>query len=166
MSAAKKVTIEDDAKVLREATDRVIRSATRHALVSQWLFSHAELLAKYSWDMRDKDYVACYTSEYSVTLTCYGDNAKDTMRTLRRELGGLWKKQAYGDTFTIEQEVGAKSVNFTLRIQGDREKICTRVVTGTEVKTIPAVEAKPERTETVEVVEWDCGSLLDDTPQG
>ena len=53
----------------------------------------------------------------------------------------------------------------SIKIYGDREGVCERVVVGTrEVKhpATPAYEAKPERIEIVEEVEWICGSLLAD----
>lgn len=57
-----------------------------------------------------------------------------------------------------------------IRILADREKVCEKVVTGTEVVTKkvkdPALLAEVpeiEVTETVETVKWRCSSLLADT---
>ena len=52
-----------------------------------------------------------------------------------------------------------------IKIYGNREDVCERVVTGTREVVFaaePARKARPERTEIVEDVEWVCGSLLGD----
>lgn len=54
-----------------------------------------------------------------------------------------------------------------LHVSVARDQVCERVVTGTKVVTIPAVEAQPARTEEREVVEWRCMPLLAEaTPLG
>lgn len=77
-----------------------------------------------------------------------------------RALGGKWDKVDHGGDMTFRQQRGP----VRLDVQVKREAVCERVVVGTETRTVPAVEAQPERTETVEKVEWRCQPLLaDDT---
>lgn len=74
---------------------------------------------------------------------------------IRRAVGGKWAKSeedGYGGP-----EMLFKREGYTIRVK--REAVCVRRVVGTETVTKPAVSL-PERTETVEVVEWDCAPLL------
>lgn len=73
-----------------------------------------------------------------------------------RALGGKWDKAPTGDDFRFRQTRGGLNFN----VQVHREAVCERVVVGTESVTLPAVEAQPARTETVEKVEWRCEPLL------
>jgi hypothetical protein len=82
---------------------------------------------------------------------------KATAREIIRTVGGQWAKQD-GVDFYFEQERGLLDLVVVVK----REAVCERVVVGTETRTIPAVEARPEHTETVEKVEWRCQPLLAD----
>lgn len=88
------------------------------------------------------------------------DDAKDDQRAaarrIMRAIGGKWTKNPWGDRFDFEQVVDGIKVE----ICASREQVCGRRVVGTEEVTHPAVEAQPERTETREVVEWDCSPVL------
>jgi hypothetical protein len=73
-----------------------------------------------------------------------------------RTIGGHWDKiDTYSD-FVYRQ----KRDGVTLDVQVTREAVCERIVTGTRQVTVPAVEATPERVQTVEDVEWRCLPLL------
>lgn len=85
----------------------------------------------------------------------------DKARTIITALGGTWAKDldSTDDTARFTQTREGLDLSIVVR----REQVCTRRVVGTETVTIPAqpaAEAVPERTETRDVVEWDCGSLL------
>lgn len=86
----------------------------------------------------------------------YEGDQKRAMQDITRLLGGEWVKDGYGDTFGLNQ--GRDGVR--LSVTASRSAICERVVTGTRQVTVPAVEASPERVETVEDVDWICGSVL------
>lgn len=88
------------------------------------------------------------------------DEQRDAARDLLSALRGHWKKApGSGDAFNFVQSRGL----LDLTVQVDRPAVCERVVVGTETVTVPAVEAveaRPERTETREIVEWRCQPLL------
>lgn len=76
-----------------------------------------------------------------------------------REIGGKWDKGKYqgGDLFDFTRDYGGGVI---ASVVVDRPQVCTRRVVGTETVTLPAIDAKPERTEDREIVEWDCSPLL------
>jgi hypothetical protein len=80
--------------------------------------------------------------------------------TILRTLGGHWDKRTVAgvDDFYFDSKLGL----LDLTVNVDRPAVCERVVVGTETVTIPAVEAQPARTETREIVRWDCRPLLAD----
>lgn len=127
------------------------------SLAAQILDDHPDLPSPCVWG---------YSSSQTVELEWQihrDDHAeqKATARKIARAVGGKWDKNAYTDTFYLEQKRGA----LTLRIVAAREAVCERVVVGTETVTIPATEAQvidaqPSRTEEREVVEWRCEPLL------
>ena len=90
----------------------------------------------------------------------HDDETKDDQRAaalrIRRAIGGQWNKNPWGDRFDFERDYDG----IKLQIYANREQVCERRVVGTETVTVPAVDAQPERTETREIVEWDCVSLL------
>jgi hypothetical protein len=89
------------------------------------------------------------------------DAQKDHARSIIAAIGGKWDKHPWDDRFDFSRQLG----EVKLQIFAHRDQLCERVVLGTEEVTLPAVEAKPERTETREVVEWRCTPLLaDDEP--
>ena len=79
-----------------------------------------------------------------------------------RAIGGHWEKKESGEQFNFLRDHGPLS----LRVQVSRPAVCERVVTGTTTvkRVVPAQEAVDAHTvtETVEDVEWVCGSLLAD----
>lgn len=82
-----------------------------------------------------------------------------TAREILRSIGGKWDKSVDGPVarFTQVRDGIAYDVSVV------REAVCVRRVVGTETVTIaaaPGQDPQPERTETREVVEWDCGPLL------
>lgn len=88
------------------------------------------------------------------------DAQRAAARNVITTIGGKWDKAPSGDRMRYTQK---RPNGITLDVVVTREAVCERVVVGTETKTIPAqpaAEATPERTETVEVVEWRCSSLL------
>jgi hypothetical protein len=112
-------------------------------------------------------YAEVYAS-YGVSIRVRGPEAgaKELTRTIRRAIGGEWKKSAYGETFRLIQ-VLSEQPYCSVEITVARDAVCVAVVTGRTEKVIPAVEASPERTEMVDVIDWDCGNLLtDDEPVG
>lgn len=70
---------------------------------------------------------------------------------------GTWTKipDTYREFFFRQRREGLH-----LDVAVAREAVCERIVTGTELVTVPAVAAQPERTEEREVVEWRCEPLL------
>jgi len=155
-----------------KATVGILRTAQRHALVTAFLNEHVGLLASLSYaameermgDEYDDTHVSFYTGDSGVYITVYRPDQRSLMRTLRRAIGGEWRKGSSSWSFNIKRDWGlpASDVTITINIEGDREAVCQKVVIGTHEKVIPAVEAQPERTEIVEEVEWVCGSLLTD----
>src|SRR5215831_9406784 len=145
---------------------RINRRAEKHLTTARFLLEHADLLASLDYDtMSEKfglydetPYVSYWTDSGGVTICVEGPEPRETMRILRKAIGGRWDKKTSSYSFAIEREWNG----ITIEIQGDRESVCQRVVTGTHERVIPAVEARPARTETVEEVEWVCGNLLDD----
>ena len=91
-------------------------------------------------------------SLYWFTETEYEDEAeqKQAVQGITRLLGGKWDKGGHGDTFRLQQDRDG----IRLSVNTSREAVCERVVTGTRQVTVPAIEASPERVETVEDVEW------------
>ena len=87
------------------------------------------------------------------------DDARAQMAATARALPCTWDKKA-SDTYL---RLRGRIAGLHVELVAYRDAVCTRVVTGTEereveVEVTPAVTEK--RTETVDVVEWDCGSLL------
>jgi hypothetical protein len=87
------------------------------------------------------------------------DAARAQMAATARALPCTWDKEA-SDTYL---RLRGRIAGLHVELVAYRDAVCTRVVTGTEereveVEVTPAVTEK--RTETVDVVEWDCGSLL------
>lgn len=125
--------------------------------------SYDEVMDGQDWDDRDKfTYMTYYASGGGLSISVMGPEAKELMRDLRRRLRpGQWRKYVSGETFriTTPYEADQPSIDIT----ASRDTVCVKRVVGTELREIPAVEAQPARTETVEKVEWDCGNLLDDT---
>lgn len=90
------------------------------------------------------------------------DEAREQMAAAVRAFPCQWSKSTSGDGekwLDLNGQVGALHIAMTTY----REAVCRRVVTGTEKREVevtvtPAVTRKVVKE--VEVVEWDCGSLL------
>lgn len=99
-------------------------------------------------------------SELNIHLPLEGQ--KDSARALRRALGGVWGKTHNGNSLYLDQSGIFGFFDTTVFL--DRNATCERKVVGTEDVVMPAVEAQEERIETRDIVEWDCGNLLEDAP--
>lgn len=92
----------------------------------------------------------------------WGDDARERMAAAARAIpAGAWAKQA-GDTYF---KLDGKLAGLNVQLAAHRDAVCTRVVTGTEDREVeeevtPAVVRKVVKS--VEVVEWQCGSILAD----
>lgn len=141
----------------------------QHIAVATFLSCHVDVLDSLSYDvMAEKlgesswsdrvPYVDFYTYPTSVDITAYGPDQKDTMRTLRRAIGGKWDKKSSSYQFSIQREYEFDGTEITISIvAGDREQVCQKVVVSVEQVEVPAREA---HTESREVVDWVCGDLL------
>jgi hypothetical protein len=95
------------------------------------------------------------------SLSVYSVHSKEAARLLR-EAAPCTKR--YQDTlFFIEKQFGTVKLSFVFY----RNEVCTRRVVG--VRTLPAVfvPAQPEHTlppVVEEIVEWDCGPILEEAP--
>lgn len=83
-----------------------------------------------------------------------------TVAFIRRTIGGKWDKREVNNYGSAEMVFSHG--RYEIKVQ--REAVCTRRVVGTETVTKPAVSL-PERTETVEIVEWDCSPVLAEAAQ-
>lgn len=132
---------------------------TDHTLVEK-LRAAADLIAAHP-DLPDPCIFGYRNGAVDVTWQLMNNEAtkgdqRAAAQQILRAIGGKWDKEPWGDRFDFAQDYrGLK-----LQIYTHREQVCTRRVVGTETVTIPAVEAKPERTEVVDVVEWDCEPVL------
>ena len=93
----------------------------------------------------------------------FGDRPREQMAGAARAFPCEWSKDfmssRYGDYINLDGKVAGLSI----RLTAYRDTVCKRVVTGTEDREVeevvtPAVTRKV--TETVDVIEWDCGSVL------
>ena len=107
------------------------------------------------------------TSTGLLWIKTHGDNSDDVRNTARlfaRLIPGAISKHVRDDVLDLDGSIAGLRVALITA----RDAMCERVVTGTREVTIeatpamPATEAQPERTETVEDFEWICGSLLAD----
>jgi hypothetical protein len=99
-------------------------------------------------------------------ITVTGENQRAVVAAIVRALPGLVQKKPRGDVIDF---VG-KIHGLRLCVIANRDEVCTRRVVGTRevTKTVPDPSvAVPlvEVTETEEIVEWTCGSLLGPAPQ-
>lgn len=120
-------------------------------------------------DAPGEPYVTGHSHNGNVYATWYlfgsgyeGDPEKQRTLAVQiiRAIGGHWDKADKG-FFHFTHQVAPGVI---LEVIVEREAVCRRVVTGTRevTRTIPAIEAQPERevTETVEDVEWECEPVL------
>lgn len=91
-----------------------------------------------------------------ITVTFHGPETRAAMTAVRRAIGGHWDKRVTEYSFTLHRMFGGTT---TIELTTpEREQVCTRRVIGKKTRVIPARE---ERVVTEDVVEWDCGPLLD-----
>lgn len=83
------------------------------------------------------------------------DGVPATVALIRRIIGGKWDKREQNSYGTGEMVFHRPA--YEIKVQ--RQAVCTRRVVSTETVVKPAVSL-PERTETVEIVEWDCSPIL------
>lgn len=85
------------------------------------------------------------------------DGVPAMVAKIRRIVGGKWTKhEAHG--ISGDPEMYFKREGYEIRVK--RDAVCTRRVVGTREVVKPAISL-PERTETVEIVEWDCHPVLE-----
>jgi hypothetical protein len=92
-----------------------------------------------------------------------GDDPRAAMAAAARALPVAWRKDAMEGEGVSYFELKASLAGLSLKLTAYRDAVCTRVVTGTEDREVeevvtPALTRKV--TKPVEVVTWDCGSLL------
>lgn len=98
-----------------------------------------------------------------VRIDFFGDDAREAMAAAARAIPGPLTKRVWGDGayFALDAQLDG----LTVALDAERDVVCERVVTGTRkvTKTVPdpaVVVPMVEVTETVEDVEWRCGSVL------
>lgn len=105
-------------------------------------------------------------SDGTIAWTLYSfecpDGVPAMIAAIRRAVGGKWDKREGRGIIGADQMVFERE---GYRITVKREAVCVRRVVGSEKVTLPAVEARPERTVEREVVEWDCEPILADHEQ-
>lgn len=83
------------------------------------------------------------------------DGVPAMVAKIRRIVGGKWDKREQNGITSPEMVFERDGYQITVK----RDAVCTRRVVGTETITKPAISL-PERTETIEIVEWDCSPVL------
>jgi hypothetical protein len=89
-------------------------------------------------------------------------NGREQLAAIARAIPCTWNKRVWGKDGE-HFELKGSLAGLTLALNANRQAVCTRRVTGTEEREVeetvtPAVTRKVVKR--VEVVEWDCGSLL------
>ncbi len=100
--------------------------------------------------------------EINIYCTSTADQ-RAVMAATARAIGCTWTKKPWEANGTAYFDLVGDFHGITIAITAYRDQVCERVVTGTEEREVdevvtPAVTKKVMKT--VEVVEWDCGSLL------
>jgi hypothetical protein len=85
---------------------------------------------------------------------------KALLRKVLRVFGGTWDKDPDGSTMSFTQEGIAGY--FYATVFAKRDAVCERVVTGTKQVEHAYVASIASYTETVDVIEWECKSILAD----
>ena len=83
------------------------------------------------------------------------DGVPAMVAKIRRIVGGKWDKSEQEGITSPEMVFSRDGYSITVR----RDSVCTRRVVGTTTITKEAINL-PERTETIEIVEWDCSPVL------
>jgi hypothetical protein len=107
-------------------------------------------------------YVTSSSLGGTVSLAWYlhhGDDQRANAAAIVKAIDGRWDRRGAEYEGPLAEWTQARD-GLRLTVTVAREQVCERIVVGTEEVTVPAVEAKPERTEVREVVEWRCEPLL------
>jgi len=98
-----------------------------------------------------------------------GENPREAMAEAARLIPSTWRKEVSDESekFPAYIDLVGNLAGVKVRLVAFRDTVCKRVVTGTEDREVeevvmPAVTRMV--TKPVEVVEWDCGSLLGPRP--
>ncbi|HEV2376208.1 MAG TPA: hypothetical protein VGS19_29065 [Streptosporangiaceae bacterium] len=97
-------------------------------------------------------------------ISWYMQDDKDTLAAAVRALPCTFAKRVWdSDNSQAYLELTGRIAGLKVKLNAWRDAVCTRRVVGTEEREVekvvtPAVVEKV--TETVDVVEWDCGPLL------
>lgn len=86
---------------------------------------------------------------------------KDNFQAAVKRLGGTRTKEPRYGYMNVVRRFGPHSI----RVNGEQNAVCTKTVVGTEEVTKNEREGEDLRpmvevTKTVDIVEWDCGSIL------
>lgn len=143
-----------------------------------FLGTHREFLDSLSYDAQkeanpeleyeDISYVTLwYDGNNRLYITCNGPDTASLMARVCKELGGKWDKGIVTrTTFHMTRRLGQENGYNRVRVEADRERVCTRKVVGTETVEITDYDNAPTKTVEREIVEWDCPpSLLSLTKQ-
>jgi hypothetical protein len=92
-------------------------------------------------------------------------SAREDLAAAARAMPCAWTKDAWetGDGGRAYFDLAGQLGELKIKLGAYRDAVCTRVVTGTEEREVEEVVTPAETrkvTQTVEVVEWQCGSLL------
>lgn len=128
--------------------------ATAHRRVADFIEAHPDIPFPFVYS----DGVIAWTL-YSFECP---DGVPAMVAAIRRAVGGKWDKREstgiVGDAEMLFERDG-----YSIKVR--REAVCTRRVVAVKTITKPAISL-PERTETREVVEWDCDPILAAEPVG
>ncbi len=95
------------------------------------------------------------------------DAQKAVTAQIVRLIGGHWNKRDNIDTLILTRVTDDDQI-LRFEIWVPRNAVCEQVVVGTREVTIPAqraVPGQPERVQVEDVIEWRCGSILDDATE-
>lgn len=151
-------------------TTRIQQEIERHSAVIDFLIEHEQVIDSLSEQRMsekfpnddDVPHVSFWTSPGSIMFTVRGPGQRETMRALRRAIGGTWDKGGYGDRFNLTRYISYGNAELYVTIQGERNEVCQKVVTGVKEVQHEAVKAVPAHTTYEDEIEWVCGNLLDD----
>lgn len=118
--------------------------------LADWLDAHPSAV------IDDIDFIDSRFSAGPVKISWFGFDSAETLAAAARAIGGRWEKKAGEYLFTLEQEV---IPGFVFKLGGNRDRVCTKVVTGQRTVEVPDPDA-PLVTVTEDIVEWRCLPLL------
>jgi len=139
-------------------TETRVNYTTRLRALADLIDDHPDLPTPYVTSFETHLDVHWYLHIHDIDLA----DQKATAAFIVQALGGKWDKTQDGERFDFTQT----REGMILEVAVNRAAVCERVVTGTHKVTVPATPAipkqaaRPERTATVEDVQWVCSSLL------